>query len=1028
MWADGDVAALADDLAREWGQPKDDPFEPDLVVVPSPGLGRWLAQSLARCWGVCAGVEFRSISWLERQVAACPTPDELAAAIASAVAASAEGEFGPLKRHLAASSRRHQVLGRLAGLFARYAEYRPEMVQSWRAASEGEEWQAALWRATVAQLGGVDLCERYDMAVRRVDDEPDAVPFGRVAVFAPPLVTPEDVDVAQSDGSADPGLDAVEYSPRRMALARALGRHRRLDWCLLLGAAGLRPSVELEVHLSHGLDRQVEVAREVLTGLFEDDPSLEPRDVVVLTPSVSQAAGFVKAAFLTPQTGHPANQLRVQVAGLSSLEANPLAGFMLRLLAAPQSRMTVRDFVDILGFGPVAARFGIAEVDRRRIAELAAAANVKWGLNSAHRGGFSLASVPQDTWLFGLQRMLLGVALSGDELAFAKTALPVDDVESSDVRLLGAVSECFGRLVRALESFREPASLPQWRTRLQEALSSLCDAPGADLADALAVFADDSPAGWFGTPTHGPQGVPQPGGEQARPDAADRQSAGAATAATTADIGDEAGEAGDGPQAVLLTRREVASLLESRLASRRTRPVFGNGSLLVAEPDQLRHVPHRVVLLLGWDAERFGRPARPDGDDLMAADPRPGDPDPVEESRRLLRDAARSATRRLVVVAQGHSPLTNLEVALPAPLADLIEEAGRSGRSRPVRRHHPLHGFSPAAFADSAECPPLSRDEPSLEGARALLTSRGAPARDPYRVELPPPQGDDPVDLDDLVSFFANPARHLLRMRGGFTLGGGEESTSLPIEPDALQRWSMGRRCLDWRLAGMPAQRVAEALWRSGEVPPGRLGQRAIEGVLADVEGVIQRLPRDHDLPPRPLAVELPGLVGQVALRGDSLVFTEFSKLQRRHRLAAWIKLLAAAASRPGETTRAFTAAKNRLHALSAPADPFGPLSDLLALYHFGMARALPAAPRVNEYWANLRAQGEDPQSPDAKSRLKQLWQYDSDANWEAFFDLDTLLSAPAGDFPIGPTREESLQGRVALAIWQPLLDAEVAP
>ena len=45
------VAALAADLAA----PRDDPFEPDLVAVPTQGQGRWLLQRLGTVLGVTPG-------------------------------------------------------------------------------------------------------------------------------------------------------------------------------------------------------------------------------------------------------------------------------------------------------------------------------------------------------------------------------------------------------------------------------------------------------------------------------------------------------------------------------------------------------------------------------------------------------------------------------------------------------------------------------------------------------------------------------------------------------------------------------------------------------------------------------------------------------------------------------------------------------------------------------------------------------------------------------------------------------------
>ncbi len=53
------------------------------------------------------------------------------------------------------------------------------------------------------------------------------------------------------------------------------------------------------------------------------------------------------------------------------------------------------------------------------------------GFDAEHRGEFGLADYVADTWEFGLDRLLTGVALSDDSSAWLDRALPLDDVGSA---------------------------------------------------------------------------------------------------------------------------------------------------------------------------------------------------------------------------------------------------------------------------------------------------------------------------------------------------------------------------------------------------------------------------------------------------------------------------------------------------------------------------------------------------------------------------------------------------------------------
>ena len=73
--------------------------------------------------------------------------------------------------------------------------------------------------------------------------------------------------------------------------------------------------------------------REVLVGLMEDDPTLQPRDIIVMCPDVDAYAPLIQAAFglgadvAGPAVGaHPAHRLRVRLADRGLAVTNPLLG------------------------------------------------------------------------------------------------------------------------------------------------------------------------------------------------------------------------------------------------------------------------------------------------------------------------------------------------------------------------------------------------------------------------------------------------------------------------------------------------------------------------------------------------------------------------------------------------------------------------------------------------------------------------------------------------------------------------------
>lgn len=297
----------------------------------------------------------------------------------------------------------------------------------------------------------------------------------------------------------------------------------------------------VQVHACHGPSRQVDVLREVLVGLLEDDPTLEPRDILVMCPDIETYAPLIQAGFgladvadeeAGEDQGHPAHRLRVRLADRALTSTNPLLAVARQLVLLAGGRVTATEVLDLASTGPVRYRFGFDDDDLQQVGSWVDQAGIRWGLHSEHRSAYGLGNLGQNTWRFGLDRVLAGVAMAEDEHRWIGSALPVDDVASGDIDLAGRLAELLDRLELTLRQLHQARSVRDWTTALSEGVSRLADVPDTD-AWQVAQF--------------------------------DRELARIADAAT---------EAGPGST---LRLSDVRHLLEHRLAGRPTRANFRTG-------------------------------------------------------------------------------------------------------------------------------------------------------------------------------------------------------------------------------------------------------------------------------------------------------------------------------------------------------------------------------------------------------------------------------------------------------------------
>ena len=767
----------------------------------------------------------------------------------------------------------------------------------------------------------------------------------------------------------------------------------------------------VQIHACHGPARQVDVLREVLVGLLADDPTLEPRDVLVMCPDIESYAPLIAAAFglvdVVPEArAHPAHRLRVRLADRALTQTNPLLATISRLLALADGRVGASEVLDLASWPPVRRRFGFDDDDLDQLARWVARSGVRWGLDAEHRAGYGLQRFPQNTWRTGLDRILLGVAMADEEGNRLGLALPLDDVGSGDVELAGRLAELLDRLQVVLDALTGTRPLRHWLDCLVGAIDSL-----------TAVPSDDS---W--------QQV-----ELRR------------------ELGDVAEAAGERISTTTLTLPDVRALLRGRLGGRPTRANFRTGTLTVCTMVPMRSVPHRVVCLLGLDDGVYPRNPRPDGDDILARDPAIGERDARGEDRQLMLDAILAATEHLVITYTGADERTGAARPPAVPLGELIDaldETALAADGSAVRNQiliqHPVQPFDARNVTAGAlgRSGPFSYDVVALQGARSAAGPRHTEGL--FLAEPLPRRPPQDVDLADLIALLVHPARGFLRQRLDVQTfyDQDEPSDSLTVELDSLQQWAVGERLLRDRLSGIGDAECRQAEWRRGVLPPGPLGQATLDHVLHEVGPLVERTaallaPERRTVD---VAVALGGgreLRGTVAgVHGTAVVSVGYSKLGPKPQLAGWISLLALAAAHPG---RAWTAvAVGRGEPGRPRSATFGPIEQakaktyllqLIDLYDRGLREPLPAPLKTSSAYATeiLRMNGED----QALAAARRAWASDKfpgeDADaahavvWGLGAPLELLFEQqPAADerWSGQPTR----LAEISVRLWGPML------
>lgn len=696
----------------------------------------------------------------------------------------------------------------------------------------------------------------------------------------------------------------------------------------------------IAVFSCHSRLREVEVLHDRVLALLAADPTLEPRDIAVYLTDVDGYAPLVEAVF--ERDRDDPTFVPFSIADRSPRACNPTLEAWLRILALVGGRMTASEILDLLALEPVAARFGFAADELDRIGRWVDDAGVRWGIDAAHRREHGQPAIDENTWRFGLRRLLLGHALPGDDTSFAGV-LPFDGIEGSTSALLGRLVDACETMFQLAERLAAPRSVATWHVDLERAMSSM--------------LAGRTGAHW---------------------ELADIREALARVARAAAQAGFE----GEVPLPVL--RDAVVACLDDAAVARGST----NIGIGFAGLQPMRAVPSRVVVVLGLSDGVFPRADHGVDFDHMRRTPRPGDRNGRDDDRYAFLEVLVAAGERLLLGYVGQSSQDDRDLPPSVALAELLDVLGAgffvpgteklapSERATAVQRRlatrQPMQPFSPRNFGADADARLFSYAAPYLEGARALAGGTRHERAALFTDALPPLDPAVPIDLDRFVRLLQRPQSELLKRRLDVDLKdwSRQRTDREPMELGGLDEWKLGGRLLELRMGGVPVDRCRELLRQGGGLPLGALGEATFAALGAQVEPLVRAsfgLGGGAPLPPRDVDLRVGDLrlVGHLRHRRErGLAMVHFGKLSARHEIELWVlHLVACALDPPGESTVVARTADDDLPGVvhfGKVERPMVVLEQLAALFAVAMREPVLLFPRASmAYTAELRDSGD---------------------------------------------------------------------
>lgn len=192
----------------------------------------------------------------------------------------------------------------------------------------------------------------------------------------------------------------------------------------------------IQLHGAPNRRREIEILYHLLVGLIDQNPGLEPRDIIVMTPQISDYAPYIQSQF-----GGQKSLIDFQILDLGMQSQNEIVQAFLQLLALSESTWNASYILELFEQPALQRRHALTQADYELIRDWIEQADIRWGDDPSHRNELlqrrhCLNNMADETavgtWEYGLERLLTGLTCLFDE-----DSNPCQSIDFSDSELLG---------------------------------------------------------------------------------------------------------------------------------------------------------------------------------------------------------------------------------------------------------------------------------------------------------------------------------------------------------------------------------------------------------------------------------------------------------------------------------------------------------------------------------------------------------------------------------------------------------------
>lgn len=215
----------------------------------------------------------------------------------------------------------------------------------------------------------------------------------------------------------------------------------------------------IAINICYSKKHEVEVLYNTLINILNTNKNIKLHDIVVTSFTLNSYVTHINSVF---KSNNSKKNISFYISKRKSKNTQKIFDLFNKILNLSNIRFNNEEILELLETSVIAKNFDISEEEIKILYNWVEITHIKWGINDKHKKIFQCLEIDQNTWFYGIEKLLLSYA-TNEKNKIWNNILSCIYIDISQSELIGKLSYLIGILNMWRCKLLKPKKVIHWR-------------------------------------------------------------------------------------------------------------------------------------------------------------------------------------------------------------------------------------------------------------------------------------------------------------------------------------------------------------------------------------------------------------------------------------------------------------------------------------------------------------------------------------------------------------------------------------